>query len=156
MFELVPYGRKRNLTWYNPFEELDNMQRRFFGETAITDFKTDIRDNGENYLLEADLPGFKKEDIAVEIEGDTLTIRAERSDEKEEKDGKGNFVKRERSYGSFSRCFDMTGIRTEDVSAAYEDGVLKLTLPKQHRGASAIPNGNNVRCEKRLTTVFDV
>jgi HSP20 family protein len=131
MFELVPYGRKRNLTWYNPFEELDNMQRRFFGETAITDFKTDIRDNGENYLLEADLPGFKKEDIAVEIEGDTLTIRAERSDEKEEKDGKGNFVKRERSYGSFSRCFDMTGIRTEDVSAAYEDGVLKLTLPKQ-------------------------
>lgn len=131
MFELVPYGRKRNLTWYNPFEDLDDMQRRFFGETAITDFKTDIRDNGENYLLEADLPGFKKEDIAVEIEGDTLTIRAERSSEKEEKDGKGNFVKRERSYGSFSRCFDMTGIRIEDVSAAYEDGVLKLTLPKK-------------------------
>jgi len=131
MFELVPYGRKRNLTWYNPFEDLDDMQRRFFGETAITDFKTDIRDNGENYLLEADLPGFKKEDIAVEIEGDTMTIRAERSGEKEEKDGKGNFVKRERSYGSFSRCFDMTGIRTEDVSAAYEDGVLKLTLPKK-------------------------
>lgn len=131
MFELVPYGRKRNVTWYNPFEELDNMQRRFFGETAITDFKTDIRDNGENYLLEADLPGFKKEDIAVEIEGDTLTIRAERSEEKEEKDAKDNFIKRERSYGSFSRCFDMTGIRTEDVSAAYEDGVLKLTLPKK-------------------------
>ncbi len=131
MFELVPYGRKRNLTWYNPFEDLDDMQRRLFGETAITDFKTDIRDNGENYLLEADLPGFKKEDIAVEIEGDTLTIRAERSEEKEEKDGKGNFVKRERSYGSFSRSFDMTGIRTEDVSAAYEDGVLKLTLPKK-------------------------
>jgi HSP20 family protein len=131
MFELVPYGRKRNLTWYNPFEDLDDMQRRFFGGTAITDFKTDIRDNGENYLLEADLPGFKKEDIAVEIEGDTLTIRAERSSETEEKDGKGNFVKRERSYGSFSRCFDMTGIRIEDVSAAYEDGVLKLTLPKK-------------------------
>lgn len=131
MFELVPYGRKRNLTWYNPFEDLDDMQRRLFGETAITDFKTDIRDNGEDYLLEADLPGFKKEDITVEIEGDTLTIRAERSSENEEKDGKGNFVKRERSYGSFSRCFDMTGIRTEDVSAAYEDGVLKLTLPKK-------------------------
>ncbi len=131
MFELVPYGRKRNLTWYNPFEDLDDMQRRLFGETTITDFKTDIRDSGENYLLEADLPGFKKEDIAVEIEGDTLTIRAERSEEKEEKDGKGNFVKRERSYGSFSRSFDMTGIRTEDVSAAYEDGVLKLTLPKK-------------------------
>ena len=82
-------------------------------------------------LLEADLPGFKKEDISVDIEGETLTIRAERTEEKEEKDGKGNFVKRERSYGSFSRSFDMTGIRTEDVSAAYENGVLKLTLPKK-------------------------
>jgi HSP20 family protein len=131
MFELVPYGRKRNLTWYNPFDELDEMQRRFFGESAITDFKTDIRDNGESYLLEADLPGFKKEDLSVDIEGDTLTIRAERTDSKDEKDGKGNFVKRERSYGSFSRSFDMTGIRTEDIAAAYENGVLKLTLPKQ-------------------------
>lgn len=135
MFELVPYGRKRAVAWYNPFEELDDMQRRFLninlGESAITDFKTDIRDNGDSYLLEADLPGFKKEDISVDIEGETLTIRAERTDEKEEKDGKGNFVKRERSYGSFSRSFDMTGIRTEDVSAAYENGVLKLTLPKK-------------------------
>ena len=135
MFELVPYGRKRAVAWYNPFEDLDEMQRRFLninlGESAITDFKTDIRDNGDSYLLEADLPGFKKEDISVDIEGETLTIRAERTDEKEEKDGKGNFVKRERSYGSFSRSFDMTGIRTEDVSAAYENGVLKLTLPKK-------------------------
>jgi HSP20 family protein len=131
MFELVPYGRKRNLTWYNPFEELDEMQRNFFGESAITDFKTDIRDNGDSYLMEADLPGFKKEDISVDIEGETLTIHAERNESKDEKDKKGNFVKRERRYGSFSRCFDMTGIRTEDVTAAYEDGVLKLTLPKQ-------------------------
>lgn len=135
MFELVPYGRKRAVAWYNPFEELDDMQRRFlnlnFGESAIADFKTDIRDNGDSFLLEADLPGFRKEDISVDLEGETLTIRAERTDEKEEKDGKGNFVKRERSYGSFSRSFDMAGIRTEDVSAAYENGVLKLTLPKK-------------------------
>ena len=131
MFELVPYGRKRSVTWYNPFEELESMQRRYFGDAAVMDFKTDIRDNGDSYLLEADLPGFKKEDISVDIEGETLTIRAERTNEKEEKDGKGNFVKRERSYGSFSRSFDMTGIRTEDVSAAYENGVLKLTLPKK-------------------------
>ena len=135
MFELVPYGRKRAVAWFNPFEELDDMQRRFlnlnFGESAIADFKTDIRDNGDSFLLEADLPGFRKEDISVDLEGETHTIRAERTDEKEEKDGKGNFVKRERSYGSFSRSFDMAGIRTEDVSAAYENGVLKLTLPKK-------------------------
>ena len=131
MFELVPYGRKRSVTWYNPFEELEGMQRRFFGDVAVEDFKTDIRDNGDSFLLEADLPGFKKEDISVDIEGDTLTIRAERSDVTEEKDGKGAYVKRERCYGSFSRSFDMTGIRTEDVAAAYENGVLKLSLPKK-------------------------
>lgn len=131
MFELVPYTRKRNLTFYNPFEELEEMQRRFFGENAVRDFKTDIRDNGESYLLEAELPGFKKEEIAVNLEGDTLTIRAERSESTEEKDSKGNFIKRERVYGSFSRSFDMTGIRTEDIAAAYEDGILKLTLPKK-------------------------
>ena len=131
MFELVPYSRKRNLTFYNPFEELEDMQRRFFGENAIRDFKTDIRDNGESYLLEAELPGFKKEDIAVNLEGDTLTIRAEHSDSTEDKDSKGNYIKRERCYGSFSRSFDMTGIRTEDIGAAYEDGILKLTLPKK-------------------------
>ena len=131
MFELVPYTRKRNVTFYNPFDELEEMQRRFFGENAVREFKTDIRDNGESYLLEAELPGFKKEEISVNIEGDTLTIRAEHSESTEEKDGKGNFVKRERSYGSFSRSFDMTGIRVEDISAAYEDGILKLTLPKK-------------------------
>ena len=131
MFELVPYTRKRNVTFYNPFDDFEEMERRFFGENAVREFKTDIRDNGESYMLEAELPGFKKEEIAVNIEGDTLTIRAERSESTEEKDGKGNFVKRERSYGSFSRSFDMTGIRVEDVSAAYEDGILKLTLPKK-------------------------
>ena len=131
MFELVPYTRKRNVTFYNPFDELDDMQRRIFGETAIRDFKTDIRDEGEHYLLEADLPGFQKEDIGVNIEGDTLTIRAERAQSTDEKDSKGNYVKRERSYGSFSRSFDMTGIRVEDIAAAYENGVLKLTLPKR-------------------------
>ena len=131
MFELVPYTRKRNVTFYNPFDDFEEMERRFFGENAVREFKTDIRDNGESYLLEAELPGFKKEEITVNIEGDTLTIRAERSESTEEKDGKGNFVKRERSYGSFSRSFDMTGIRVEDISAAYEDGILKLTLPKK-------------------------
>ena len=131
MFELVPYTRKRNVTFYNPFDELEDMQRRFFGETAVRDFKTDIRDEGEHYLLEADLPGFKKEDINVNIEGDTLTIHAERTESTEEKDSKGNYIKRERSYGSFSRSFDMTGIRVEDIAAAYENGVLKLTLPKR-------------------------
>ncbi|MEZ4508810.1 MAG: Hsp20 family protein [Eubacteriales bacterium] len=88
MFELVPYGRRRNLTFYNPFEELESMQNRLFGGNVVREFKTDIRDAGESYMLEAELPGFKKEDIAVNIEGDTLTIRAERNEENERRTAK--------------------------------------------------------------------
>ncbi len=131
MFELIPYGRTRNLSWYNPFLDPDELERRAFDGSALSAFKTDIRDMGESYLLEADLPGFAKENVHVDVEGDTLTIRAERKLEKEEKDEKRKFVKQERSYGSFSRSFDMTGIDTEGISAAYENGVLRLTLPKR-------------------------
>ncbi len=62
---------------------------------AATDFKTDIKDNGKEYVLEAELPGFKKEDIHVDIEDGYMTISAERSNETEKKDDKGNFVRRE-------------------------------------------------------------
>ena len=76
MFELVPYTRKRNVTFYNPFDELEDMQRRFFGETAVRDFKTDIRDEGEHYLLEADLPD--RADASLPAPGDTVGLRPRR------------------------------------------------------------------------------
>ena len=101
------------------------------GDMAATDFKTDIKDNGKEYVLEAELPGFKKEDIHVDIEDGYMTISAERSNETEKKDDKGNFVRRERSYGSFSRSFDVSSVKTEDITGEYKDGVLTLTMPKK-------------------------
>jgi HSP20 family protein len=115
---------------YNPFHDFDELERSFFNDNAIGEFKTDIKDNGKEFVLEADLPGFKKEDIHVDLDENTLTISAERHSDYEEKDKKGNFVRCERSYGSYARSFDTTGIDTANMKAAYEDGVLKLTMPK--------------------------
>lgn len=129
---LVPYTRKNHsVSAFNPFRDFDELERSFFNDHAIGEFKTDIKDNGKEFVLEADLPGFKKEDIHVDLEDGMLTISAERHSEYEEKDKKGNYVRCERSYGSYSRSFDTTGIDTENIKGAYNNGVLTLTLPKQ-------------------------
>lgn len=132
MFGLTPYENRRTAITFDPFGEMEKLQRAFFSDrSALSAFQTDIRDEGDSYLLEADLPGFKKEDIKIDLERDMLTISAQRRAEHEEKDDKGGYVRRERSYGSYERRFDISGIRAEDVSANYSDGVLRLTLPKK-------------------------
>ena len=137
MFELIPFDRHtRNLASFDPFRMLDEMDRRFMTSApAVSAFRTDVMDTGDAFKLEAELPGFKKEDIKIDIENDCLTISAERSaDTKEEQ--KGSYVKRERFYGSFSRSFDVSGINVDGIEAAYNDGVLTVTLPKK---AAEIP-----------------
>ena len=131
MFEMMPFTRSRGVDLDHPFRDLEELERSLFANGGVNAFRTDIRDTGDAYLLEADLPGMKKEDIRIDIDGERLSISAERSAVREEKDENGGYIRCERSYGSFSRSFDISGIRGEDISAAYEDGVLKLTLPKQ-------------------------
>ena len=123
MFELRPYNRKNNAV-YNPFRDMDEWEKQFFG-VPLAFF-------GSNGMeeLEADLPGFDKKDITLDVNGDVLTVRAERHSEHEEKDKKEKYVRCERSYGVYSREFDLTGIRADEIHAKYENGVLKLTLPK--------------------------
>lgn len=82
-------------------------------------------------MLDADLPGFDREDIHLELQGDVLTITAQHNDEKEDKDEEGKYLCRERSTSSFTRSFDVSGIDTEKITAAYDKGVLTLSLPKQ-------------------------
>lgn len=131
MFDIMPFEKNNNRTVFNPFKELNELEKAFFGNNSIAEFKTDIRDTGSAYELEADLPGFKKEDIHIDLEGDYLTISASRNDSKEEKDEKGNYVRRERCYGSFTRSFDISGIKADEITAEYSDGVLKLNMPKR-------------------------
>ena len=104
---------------------------RFFDGKALAEFNTDIIESGNNYILEADLPGFEKGDIKLDIKDDILTIKAERHTETEKKDKDSKSICCERSYGSYSRQFDVSGIDTDKISAKYENGVLKLTMPKK-------------------------
>ncbi|MBQ3391556.1 MAG: Hsp20/alpha crystallin family protein [Clostridia bacterium] len=139
MFGLTPYRRNQQALAYNPFREMEELQRRFFEEPfgsfyrtgGLAEFKTDITDQGDSYLLEADLPGFEKEDIHLGIDGNLLTISAERHSEYENKDKKGNYISCERSYGTYSRSFDISNIDQEGIKAKLDKGVLKLTLPKK-------------------------
>ena len=131
MFEIIPFTRRNNNTSvYDPFEAFNEMEKRFWGDSTVSILKTDIKDNGDSYELIADLPGFNKEDIKVDLDDDRLTISATRHSEAEEKKG-SNYIRIERSYGTYSRSFDVSGINTDEIGAKYENGVLTLTLPKQ-------------------------
>ncbi len=132
MFELTPFVRNR-MSSYNPFRDLDEMERRFFSDSSLTAFKTDIKDLGDKIELEAELPGFAKEDIEVNIENKYLTISATRKSSNEEKDDDGSYIRRERSYGSFSRSFDISGIEADGIEGKYENGILVLTMPKKSK-----------------------
>ena len=137
MFEMRPYA-KRNNSLYNPFRDMDEFEKKFFSSpfgffdtNVLDEFKTDIKDEGDRYELEADLPGFDKKDIHLDVNGDTLTIHAERKAEQEEKDDKNNYVRCERSFGSYSRQFDLSSVDADHMKATYDNGVLKLEMPKK-------------------------
>ena len=147
MFELIPFERRSNrVANYDPFRDLEEFERSVFGGSSVMgNFRTDVIDNGDSYELEAELPGFKKEDIKLDVENDILTISAEHTyDSKDEEKpegektekGKKNYVKRERYYGSYSRSFDVSAVEVDKIEAEYSDGVLKLTMPKK---AALIP-----------------
>lgn len=139
MFELKPYTRRNTPAARDPFRELENLEREFFEmnpygfmrDTGLGEFRTDLKDTGDAYVLEADLPGFEKKDINIEMNGDILTITAERHSEHEEDDKKKNYIRCERSYGSYERQFDISGVESDGITAKYENGVLTLNMPKK-------------------------
>ena len=95
---------------YNPFRDFEDIDRSFFGDNSLAEFKTDIRDIGDAYVMECDLPGFRKEDIALNLHDKVLTIKAERHSDFENAEKKGSYLRCERSFGSYTRSFDLTGV----------------------------------------------
>lgn len=139
MFSMIPLHTNRSLSnrnavpslwddrFFNSFFDMGDM----FGTSA---FRVDVRDNKDAYELSAELPGVKQEDIELTIDDGTLTIAANmNSEQKEERD---HYVYSERRTGRFQRSFDLAGIKEDAVTAKYEDGVLKLTLPKEEPEAA--------------------
>lgn len=126
MFELTPFERRTN-SLLNLF---DSMERDMFGslESSVAAIRTDISEDDDKYLIEAELPGFKKEDIHIDVENNMLTISAEHKEESEDK--KKGYIRKERRYGSFKRSFDLSGVDASNIDASYNDGILTLALPK--------------------------
>lgn len=127
MFDLVPFKRSKG----DIFSLYDEIEKNFLHnfEGQFDSFKTDIVDKGDRFILEADIPGFDKEDIDIHVDNNRLTITAKHKVVKEE--NKDNYIRRERKYGSFTRSFDVSNIKTEEIKADYKNGVLTLDLPKR-------------------------
>ena len=125
MFNLTPYRKHNEVSYYDPFQMMDEMERRLWGSNGMSSFKTDIRDEGGAYVLEAELPGFQKEDINIQLSDNYLTITAEHRTESEEKDKKGNYIRRERTWGSYSRSFDVKTAIEAAESPAMESMIFK-------------------------------
>jgi len=133
MLSLRPFTN--TFSTYDPFREMERLERAFFGNDFFSapapTFRTDIQDKGDHFLLESDLPGVKREDISIDVEGERLIVRAERRSEEKE------YLRCERSYGSYERSFDVSAVKAEDITAAYDNGVLTIKLPKKEAQAPA-------------------
>ncbi len=138
MFDLVPFGNKHGLAPRDAFQrffdhifndEFLSFPQKWVGANS---FKVDVRETENSYLIEADLPGIKKEDVNVEYDNRYLTISAKKEDMVEQK--AENFVRRERHYGEFRRSFYVDNIDENNITANLADGVLKVTLPKKNKG----------------------
>ena len=103
-----------------------------YGKHAQNMMKTDIRESENSYELDVDLPGFKKDEIKVQLKDGYLTLSAAKGLDKDEQDKKGNYIRRERYAGTMSRSFYVgDDITQEDIHARYEDGILRLSVPKK-------------------------
>ena len=105
--------------------------RNTFGKRSAHVMKTDVRETAAGYEMFVDLPGFKKEDVKLDLKNGYLTITASRSQDHDEQDNKGRYIRQERYSGSCARSFYVgEEIKPEDVKARFEDGILQLSLPK--------------------------
>lgn len=127
MYALTPFERN-SFDLFNMFNDFDNS---FFGRQSLSRFKTDLRDEGDKFVMEAELPGFEKEDITLDITGDTLRLTAQHKQEKTEKEDDKKYVYRERTCGSYQRTFDISAIDADSIAAEYKNGILYLDLPKK-------------------------
>lgn len=134
MFDLIPFRRRND----DPFGQMlksfhEMVDTSFFSSfgTGMQPFRTDIREEDNRYLVEAELPGMAKEDIDIQVQGNELIIRAKRNEMVEQKDDEGRMIRQERRAGEFVRRFYVDHIDEDNIKARLENGVLKLDIPKR-------------------------
>ena len=125
------------------FPEVD---KALYGKHANNVMKTDVKETDTGYEVDIDLPGFKKVEINAQLDNGYLTISAAKGLDKDEKDKKGKYIRKERYAGAMSRSFYVgEGVTQEDIKAKYEDGILRLSVPKKE--AKAVENKKYIAIE---------
>ena len=128
------------------FPQVADVDKELYGKHAKNMMKTDVKETEKGYEVAVDLPGFKKDEIQLELNDGYLTISAEKGLDKEEKDKKDKYIRRERYAGSMSRTFYVGESITEnDIHAKYENGILTLDVPKEE--AKKVPEKRYISIE---------
>lgn len=113
------------------FPAFPNVEKKLYGKHARNLMKTDVKDTETGYEVDVDLAGFKKDEIQIELEKGFLTVTAAKGLDKDEKDKKDNYIRRERYAGSMSRSFYVgEHVAEDDIHPKYENGILSFTVPK--------------------------
>ncbi|WP_310831055.1 Hsp20/alpha crystallin family protein [Paenibacillus pedocola] len=138
MFDLVPFGKRRDDVFGALAKSLNEVfNDDFFAPmtSSTLSFRTDIRESEQAYLIEAELPGFKKEEIDIDYASPYLTIKAVRKDENSQENEDHKIVRRERRYGEYVRRFYVQDINDDEIRASLKDGLLSLEVPKRQKSA---------------------
>ena len=130
----------------NFFRGMNHPERALYGKNAPHMMKTDVKELENGYEVDVDLPGFKKDEIKLELNNGYLTITTEKSLEKNEENKEGRMLRQERYSGTMQRSFFVgTYVKEEDIKASYENGVLHLQIPKKE--AVKVPEKKQIMIE---------
>ena len=129
-----------------PMIPMRSIRNPLYGKNAKNLMKTDVREPDNTYELDVDLPGFKKDEVQLDLKDGYLTISAAKGLDKDQEDKKGKYIRQERYAGACSRSFFVgEEIEPRDVSAKFEDGILRVSLPKQVK--KELPRNSTIAIE---------
>ena len=129
-----------------PMIPMRSIRNPLYGKNAKNLMKTDVRETDNTYELDVDLPGFKKDEVQLDLKDGYLTISAAKGLDNDQEDKKGKYIRQERYAGACSRSFFVgEGIEPQDVSAKFEDGILRVSLPK--RVKKELPRNSTIAIE---------
>ena len=129
-----------------PELEIPDIDKKLYGKHAAHVMKTDVHEDENEYEVDIDLPGFKKEDITIELNGGYLTVSAAKGLDKDNSDKKGRIIRQERYSGAMQRSFYVgDGLKEEDIKASFKHGVLNLIVPKKEK--AKVPEKKTIMIE---------